>query len=256
MGNDSRSPMTTAIYAIGDIHGDLSQLRNAHGKIVADVMDRKVESHRIVHVGDLVDRREDSKGVIDYLIAGHKEGAPWVTLKGNHDRLFQWFMEDPFRADARLRADYSWLHPRMGGRDTLASYGVLVEEGFDLTDLHNKALKAVPKTHLEFLTSLPLSFETEHFFFCHAGIRPGIALGEQTEDDLVWIRNEFLNDPVVHPKIIVHGHSPADDVEYTGNRINVDTGAAYGRKLSTVVLDGLDVFVLGDEGRTPLVPHD
>ena len=80
----------TTLYAIGDIHGDLDQLKEAHRRIDADRAVHKVDSCKVIHVGDLVDRREDSKGVLDYLIHGSDLGEPWIVLKGNHDRLFQW----------------------------------------------------------------------------------------------------------------------------------------------------------------------
>lgn len=247
--------MDRITYAIGDIHGDLAQLRHAHRKVVVDMADHAVSAHQIVHVGDLVDRRADSKGVIDHLISGHAEGAPWVTLKGNHDRLFHWFMETPRRADPRLRSDYNWLHPRMGGRDTLASYGVSVPEKYDIARLHAEAIAAVPRTHVDFLKALPLCYETEHFYFAHAGIRPRVALEDQKEDDLVWIRDEFLTYEQPHPKIIVHGHTPVDEVMHCGNRINIDTGAAWGGPLSTIAIVGSEVFLLTDDGRVPLTPH-
>ncbi len=246
--------MTETIYAIGDIHGDLDQLRKAHLAIDADRRARSISAFKVVHVGDLVDRRPDSKGVLDHLIAGAERGEPWVVLKGNHDRLFQWFLEDATRKDPILRPDYTWLHPRMGGRDTLASYGVIVNDGYHLGLLQQKAAEAVPSLHYDYLKSLPLSYETEHFFFAHAGIRPGVPLSEQTEDDLLWIRDDFLDAPDIHPKIIVHGHTPVEDVTHYGNHINIDTGAAYGRKLSTIVIEGQEVFVLDCSKRLPLRP--
>lgn len=247
--------MTQTIYAIGDIHGDLDQLLEAHNRISTDLDSRKIEDYKIVHVGDLVDRQPDSKGVLDHMISGHERGEPWVTLKGNHDRLFLWFLEDAERKDPVLRPDYTWLHPRMGGRDTLRSYGVEVPENYDLKALEKEAQAAVPVAHRSFLESLPNSLETRHFFFVHAGIRPDVPLTQQVEDDLIWIRNDFLDDTREHPKIIVHGHTPVEDVTHYGNRINIDTGAAWGEKLSTIVIEGTEVSLLDGSGRVPLIPQ-
>ncbi len=246
--------MSRTIYAIGDIHGDLQQLHQLHDRISKDRDSNGISDYLIVHVGDLVDRRPDSKGVLDYMIGGLSDGAPWVVLKGNHDRLFQWFLEDPYRKDPILRPDYTWLHPRMGGRETLQSYGVDVPEEPDLRVLGEAARKAVPEEHLSFLSTLPFSFETDEFYFVHAGIRPGVPLEEQTEDDLLWIRADFLDDRRLHPKVIVHGHSPDDDVTHFGNRINIDTGAAWGRRLSGIVIEGQSVWELKPEGRVELLP--
>ena len=89
-------------YAIGDIHGHLSLLTEAHERIAED-MDRHGPAP-IIHLGDLCDRGPDSAGVIEYLRLGIAEGEDWVVLKGNHDRLFTQFLNDPSWADPGLRA--------------------------------------------------------------------------------------------------------------------------------------------------------
>jgi len=94
------------------------------------------------------------------------------------------------------------------------------------------------------------------YFFAHAGVRPGVPLADQTEDDLLWIRHDFLNSTQIHPKIVVHGHTPADVATHYGNRINIDTGAAYGRPLSTIVIDPDGVFRLDGLNRTDLATQD
>ncbi len=246
--------MTQTIYAIGDVHGDLEQLLEAHRRIDADRAFRGISDYLVVHVGDLVDRRPDSRGVLDFMIDGAVRGAPWITVKGNHDRLFEWFLEDAERKDPSLRPDYNWLHPRMGGRDTLRSYGVEVADDHDLKVVEAQARQAVPQAHREYLAELPLFFATERFFFVHAGIRPAVPLDAQAEDDLLWIRADFLDFTDPHPKIIVHGHTPVDEVMHYGNRINIDTGAAWGHKLSTVVIEGSDVWLLDGEGRIEVKP--
>ena len=100
---------------------------------------------------------------------------------------------------------------------------------------------------------MPLSFETEDFYFCHAGIRPGIPLDKQAEDDLLWVRKGFHDYEASHPKTVVHGHTPVDEVTHYGNRINIDTGAAWGKELSTICIDGNSVFLLETAGRKPLI---
>ncbi|MGR3291614.1 MAG: metallophosphoesterase, partial [Paracoccaceae bacterium] len=115
--------MDCRIYAIGDIHGHLDKLRQVHDWIAADRA-RQGGSDIVVHVGDLVDRGPDSAGVIQYLIDGLKAGENWVVLRGNHDRMMSLYLQTPSAGDGRLRVDYSWLHHRLGGLTTLASYGV------------------------------------------------------------------------------------------------------------------------------------
>ena len=90
---DVRKPYMTTLYAIGDIHGDIEQLEMIHARIKDDIAANRVGNHQIIHIGDLVDRQFHSKRVIDYLITGHESGEPWVTLKGNHDRMMMLFID-------------------------------------------------------------------------------------------------------------------------------------------------------------------
>lgn len=242
------------IYAIGDIHGQLEKLRAAHALIAADRERTGDQTAPVVHLGDFIDRGPDSKGVIDHLIAGRERGAPWICLKGNHDRIFLGYLTTGDPTDHVLRKGLTWLDPPMGGLETLASYGVTKRFWTSDAALLEAARKAVPDAHLAFLQGLEARFETPEFFFCHAGIRPGVALDQQVEDDLVWIRSPFLEDTRDHGKIVVHGHTPVDTPEHYGNRIDLDTGAGFGRALTVAVFEGQACFVLGQEGRVPLLP--
>lgn len=241
-------------YAIGDIHGHLGKLMLAHDLIEADRRETGDNIAPVIHVGDLVDRGPDSRGVIDHLMKGIQQGANWVVLKGNHDRMFAYFMANPAQSDPRLWEELHWLHPMLGGRETLASYGVASAEGDNVIDIHAKALACVPPDHIDFINSLPLWHRFDEALFVHAGIRPGIRLEDQDEDDLVWIRAEFLNDTSDHGVLIVHGHSPVDTATHYGNRLAIDTGAGYEGPVSAVVIEGRDAWLLTEEGRQPLCP--
>ncbi|MEX0351017.1 MAG: metallophosphoesterase family protein [Paracoccaceae bacterium] len=242
--------MTDPIYAIGDIHGRLEELHHALDLIEAD----GGPDARIVFLGDYVDRGPDSRGVIELLIEGQRAGRDWITLLGNHDRMFAWFMEDVPRHDPHLLIGYHWLHDRLGGIETLQSYGVNYEEHARLEDLHAAAKAVVPQAHVDFLRGLRPMYETPDIAFVHAGIRPGVALAEQNENDLVWIRQSFHADLEPHPKLIVHGHTPVDIPSHYGNRINLDSGAGYGRSLTAAVFEGRDCWLLSNGGRLALLP--
>jgi serine/threonine protein phosphatase 1 len=241
------------LYAIGDIHGHLSLLRAAHDLIAADMA--RHGAGPVIHVGDLVDRGPDCRGVIDFLIDGIAEGADWVVLKGNHDRMFSRFLRDPFEPEPGLRADLGWLHPKLGGPSTLTSYGVENAADRPVAKVHADALAAVPRAHVDFLAARPTLHQAGDCAFVHAGIRPGVALDDQTETDLVWIREPFLMDPVSHGPLIVHGHTAIDRATHYGNRLNLDSGAAYGGPLSAVVIEGRQAALLTPHGRHKLVPH-
>ena len=241
-------------YAIGDIHGHLDKLLSAHAFIARDRDEHGVADASIVHVGDLVDRGPDAKGVIDYLMTGLAAGAPWIVLKGNHDRMFTGFMSDPDYHDPGLRSELHWIDPRLGGGTTLASYGVQGAGERLLFDLHDEARALVPASHIAFINALPVSHRHGDALFVHAGIRPGRPLADQTETDLLWIRRDFLDDPRDHGALVVHGHTPVDSVTHYGNRLNIDTGAGYSRDLAVVAVDGRRVWRLTAAGRVPVLP--
>lgn len=243
--------MTTPIYAIGDIHGQLELLQAALDRIEAD----GGKDARIVFLGDYTDRGPDSRGVLDLLVRGKVQGRNWIPLKGNHDRMFAMFMQDYPANDNQLLVGYHWLHERLGGIETLASYGVEVPERTRIHHVHTAARKAIPAEHVEFLKDLPTTYLQDGLLFVHAGIRPGVALQDQVEDDLVWIRQTFLNYPNPHPWLVVHGHTPAKQAEHKGNRVNLDSGAAFGGPLSAAVFENGDCWLLTDEGRVRLAPE-
>ena len=236
------------IYAVGDIHGQKTMLEDALARIDRD------GGGRVVFLGDYTDRGPDSCGVVELLRNGQNEGRDWITLKGNHDRMFEMFLRDHPANDDRLLVGYHWLHDRIGGIETLASYGVDVPDGIRIYQVHAQARDAVPRDHLTFLAGLPPYHLENKILFVHAGIRPGVPLEQQSENDLIWIRNEFLDDPHPHPWLVVHGHTPGRVAEHFGNRINLDAGAGYGRPLATAVFEGQECWLLTERGRVPLIP--
>lgn len=238
------------LYAIGDIHGQLELLKQAHARVMRD----GGEDALIVHVGDLIDRGPDSRGVVEYLSKGQRGGRPWIVTRGNHDRFLTNFLRDPNWIDPGLSTSQHWIdHRGLGAAATLASYGV--DHALPRDRLHAEAVKAVPSSHAEFLASLPLWFLHPLALVVHAGIRPSIDLQEQAELDLVWIRKGFLESEADHGPLVVHGHTAIRTATHHGNRLNVDGGAAYGRPLCAVVIESAGTWLLTDDGRKKLVPE-
>lgn len=242
------------VYAIGDIHGQLDLLRRAHALIEADRRVHGLDGAPVIHLGDLVDRGPDSRGVVQHLIDGIDRGEPWIVLKGNHDRLFVKFLADPDWQDPVLRPELDWLQPPLGGRQTLLSYDVASAADGAPDEVHAEALRRVPDAHLAFLEGLPLWHRAAEALFVHAGIRPGVPLEAQEEDDLVWIRGPFLMEPEDHGFLVVHGHTTIEAAMHYGNRLNLDSGAAYGGPLSAVAVEGRSAWLLTEAGRQPLLP--
>lgn len=238
------------LYAIGDIHGQLDLLRAAHERIFRD----GGREAQIAHVGDLIDRGPDSRGVVAHLLAGQRAGRPWIVTRGNHDRFLPKLLRDPDWIDPGLSSGQHWLdHPGLGAVATLASYGV--DPGLPRDRLLAEAQRAVPADHADFLATLPLWFLHPEALVVHAGIRPGIDVQDQAEQDLVWIRRGFLDSAADHGPLVVHGHTAIDRATHYGNRLNIDGGAAYGRPLCAVVIEGGKAHLLTDEGRSPLLPE-
>ncbi|WP_368345259.1 metallophosphoesterase [Pelagovum sp. HNIBRBA483] len=233
------------IYAIGDIHGQIALLEQALERIEAD----GDQDAQVVFLGDVTDRGPASREVLDLLITCQEANPGWIFIKGNHDRMLHWYLEPTPKHDLRLRLGLNWLDPRLGGDKTLASYGVEVREGRSQRDIHKDARDAVPRRHVEFLEGMQLSYQTQDLLFVHAGIRPNIPLRKQREEDLLWIRDEFLNHTQPHEALVIHGHTIVDSPTHYGNRVNLDGGAAKGREIMPAVFEGKDVFVLTSRGR-------
>ena len=168
--------------------------------------------------------------------------------------MFELFMQSPPQHDPQIITELYWLHPRLGGDTTLASYGVMSTGRTRLMDTHAEALAAIPQAHVDFLKKLSLSYTHEDLFFCHAGVRPEVPLDQQSLEDLIWIRKGFHEYTAAHPKMIVHGHTIVEEATHYGNRINLDTGAGKFKPLTTAVFEGGKAWTLTDTGRKELTP--
>jgi serine/threonine protein phosphatase 1 len=235
----ARVPPNRRVYAIGDIHGCAHLLDDLYAMILADAEQYPGKQIVIVHLGDYVDRGPDSRGVLDRLTAPPPAGVERVILRGNHESMTEAFLEDAGNGAAWFAA---------GGMETLLSYGVAVAK-LPRSDAEYEVLRAefervVPPAHRALMQSSPVTHREGHYYFVHAGVRPGVPLLQQVEDDQLWIRGEFLNSRADHGAVIVHGHSVSFGVESLGNRIGIDTGAYATGTLTALVLDGGRRFML------------
>jgi serine/threonine protein phosphatase 1 len=220
------------IYAIGDIHGRCDLFGQLMEGIRQDCAERPPEGKqvRLIVLGDFIDRGDHSRAMIELL--RRASTLPGMTvLMGNHESC----LVDC--ASGRLDPRDGWLD--FGGDATLRSFGIdPPAPGEDAFDFAERLVAGVGADTIDWLKGLPLSERSGDFFFCHAGVRPGVPLDRQIPEDLLWIRDSFLESRRSHGKVVVHGHSITDDVDVAENRIGVDTGAYASGKLTALAIDG------------------
>lgn len=228
-------PRHTRVYAVGDIHGRADLLRDLQAMILEDATGYDEFRKVIVYIGDYVDRGLQSREVIELLLDSPLPGFEVVYLKGNHEALMLDFLED-------VKSGPGWLE--IGGSATLFSYGVSMSDQLPLAkrlaEAQSELKRQLPERHLHFLYNLSLQHSEGDYLFVHAGIRPRKPLDGQTEQDLLWIRGEFLESVVDHGKMVVHGHSITWEPEVRSNRIGIDTGAFASGVLTCLILNGTD----------------
>jgi serine/threonine protein phosphatase 1 len=218
-------PPGQRIYAIGDVHGCLDRLVTLHEMIAQDLADRPVRHATLVHLGDYIDRGSDSAQVLDWLIGGPPLPADvFINLMGNHEMMMLAAI-----AGSDKEAATHWL--TNGGADSLLSWGIARSVP------PAEWAPRLPRAHLLFLRDLAVSHRIGPYFFVHAGIMPGVPLDRQLRQDMLWIREPFLNARGDHGAVIVHGHTPKREPVVLPNRIAIDTGAVLGGALTCVVLE-------------------
>jgi serine/threonine protein phosphatase 1 len=219
-----RLPRGRRVYAIGDIHGCLDALRTLHAAIAEDLARRPTTSAMLLHLGDYIDYGPSSAGVIALLADGPPIiGLSTINLMGDHERAAL----DALSGDGAAATD--WLH--LGGRASLDSWGVPA-------GAHRAQWRQwIPEAHIAFLRSLAIDHREGEYLFVHAGIRPGVALARQAVEDKLGIRQTFLASEQDFGFIVVHGHSAGPVPLIRPNRIDLDTGAGNGGKLTCAVLE-------------------
>lgn len=246
----THAPDGTCIYAIGDIHGRADLLEILMDKITSDTEnlpeDTKVQ---IVFLGDYIDRGLRSRAVIDYFLSDKLAAFETIFLMGNHEEALLKFFDDE---------DFGKQWVRFGGGETLYSYGLQPPNTRASLGSHDAMAntqaawtrvwegfhKQLPEAHLNFYRSL-LSYHIEgDYLFVHAGLRPQIDIAHQTQRDMLWIRDEFLDDREQFSHLIVHGHTPTEGIVHDDRRIGLDTGAFISGRLSAARLFGTEITFL------------
>lgn len=205
------------IFAVGDIHGLYESLRK-----LIDTIPIK-DDDLLIFLGDYIDRGPDSKKVVDFLINLRKERKSQLTvfLKGNHEVMFLDY----------LQGKNIELFFYNGGGETIKSY---TENG----------KLVVPDEHIQFYKSLLPLYQTDDYIFVHGGLKPGLAIENQSEEDLFWIRGDFIFSDYNFGKKVIFGHTPSKTFlpYFDKYKIGIDTGAIYGGVLSAIMLPDEKIF--------------
>ncbi|MEF2072029.1 metallophosphoesterase family protein [Consotaella aegiceratis] len=226
------------LYVIGDIHGRLDLLTRLLDRVRQHQRDRPPSRSRLIFLGDYVDRGPDSRGVLELLCSLAASDADTVLLMGNHEALLLDFL-----GSAEVLQHWG----AVGALPTLQSYGIAPPRQIDAIaaeHVRRELLSAMPQAHRALLGSLRQTYQNGGYYFVHAGVDPWRPLDDQSIDDLLWIRNEFLDYAGRLEKVVVHGHTPVSEVDFRPNRINVDTGAFATNVLSCLVLAGHEQEVI------------
>jgi serine/threonine protein phosphatase 1 len=228
------------VYAVGDIHGFPEAVERMEALIATDMAGVDPASVSVIYLGDYIDRGPDARATIEALsqISGQAGALQRRFLEGNHERYLFDFIETGSVPEA-----YQWL--QWGGRATLLSYGIELEDAVPLPSALEKAQadlkKRLPPGHLAFLKALRLQEEVGDYLFVHAGVNPSVPLSEQSPRDLQNIRQPFLSWPEPLPKKIVHGHTVSKAPQNLQHRLGIDTGLYQGGALTCAVIEGADV---------------
>jgi len=207
--------MSQQLIAIGDIHGCVESLKALWKKL------QSYPDAKIIFIGDYLDRGPDSKGVVDFLIA-HQNDRDCIFLRGNHEQMLLDSLDS--------NRDYNWM--MNGGDTTLNSYGVDIASD-------------IPTDHIEFYKNTKLYFDTDEFFFVHAGVPPHQPIRETLEteeynDFFLWGREHIDSFETPWEKTVVFGHTPRPYPIQKNKMIGIDTGCVYDKlgygKLTAVLL--------------------
>jgi serine/threonine protein phosphatase 1 len=215
------------LFAIGDIHGCVDELTTMLNAIAP------ARGDTVVFVGDYIDRGPAARDVIDVLLELSRGPAEYVFLKGNHEDMMLSFLGLP--------GHYGESFLLNGGAPTLESYGVAEAA---------PAIEQIPPNHMDFLKTLATSYLYPPYLFVHAGISPLLQLEEQSIEDMLWIRQEFIFNPHQLGATVVFGHTPMRtvmvDLPY---KLGIDTGLVYGGKLTCIEFNEGVLYQVGRGSR-------
>jgi len=227
-------------YVIGDVHGRFRQLKQLERDVPWNL-----RNDRIIFLGDLIDRGDGIREVVDEVIRLKANNPNVVALRGNHEQML---------LDCLELGDLAWLLPENGGQATIAQYGCPLSTLREVDDIR------IPPSHLDLFHSMPLYFEDETAIYVHAGLLPGSHPDETDEDILLWSR-DFTFYMHYSGKLCFFGHTPTRYLPREGKRhdydifmlsdcVGMDTGCEPECPLSCLRVDDFTLFQAYPNGQT------
>lgn len=247
---EANAPEGLCLYAVGDVHGRRDLLETLIATIREDAAGLPEGTQpQVIFLGDYIDRGLQSREVIEYFISGALDDLDPVFLMGNHEEAILRFLSD---------ANFGHQWAQYGGAETLFSYGFQTPNQRASLGSHDAMSAArnawqrlwdefrirLPESHRAFFESLAPYHIAGDYVFVHAGLRPGIDIEQQSQRDMLWIREEFLEDRSLFSHVVVHGHTPEEKIHRDSRRIGLDTGAFLSGRLSAARLCGTEVAFL------------
>lgn len=208
------------IYAIGDVHGCNSLLI----KLLAAINPQKHDT--VIFLGDVIDRGEDSKGVLDTIIQ-YQSICQVILIQGNHEEMMLGAVQEK---------EYLKYWLKFGGIETLQSFDVVISQ---------QGLRQIPYEYYKLLKSSLPYHETENFIFTHATPLPHLLINQQTDEGLRW---RFIppdgQERHISGKTIICGHSAqkSGKVYHQDGLICIDTDAYGGGALTVLEVTTMQVY--------------
>jgi len=211
----------TKTYIIGDVHGCYYTLMS--------LIEKLEKNSTIIFVGDLIDKGNFSKKVVQYVIDNNHD-----CILGNHENLMIKYIKDSF-LDKNCS---NWSSKKyFGGYKTIEDY---------------KKDKATLQKHLTWMKSLPRYIMIEKYFITHAFALPYYKRRDtkEVQSGLMsnrpsdkkqwgWDWEEGFED---YDITNIYGHEVVEQIDINKNFIGIDTGCVYGKKLSAIELNTKEVI--------------
>ncbi len=174
------------ILVMGDIHGKYKKLSSVFNKL-----NFNADEDFLILLGDYIDRGEENLHCLQWAMK-ISELKNVIALRGNHEQMMlESFPEGKFEPTF-------WL--ANGGDKTKKEL-----------DAWCKYQPEFLQEALNFIKNLPLYYRMfigkQEYIFCHAGLKPGALLEQQTAESLLWIRDAFYYNYTGTAEVVV-GHTP------------------------------------------------